>query len=429
MSRLPIRFRLTIAFAAAMAVVLAVTGALLYLGLRSSLDESIRDGLDARVEDAARGARPGPDTDERLTELHDPAAPSRSVLRRAELERAARGGTVVVDRDGGGSLEGEARLLARGVETPAGRRIVVVGASLDDRNEALSGLVGQLLLFGPVALVLASLLGYAIASGALRPVEAMRAEAAAITDAEPGRRLPVPDARDEVARLGETLNEMLGRLEGALARERAFVSDASHELRTPLARLRGELELALRRPRSPEELEDAIRSAAAETERLAELAEDLLVLARSDQAALALRRDSVTARELAAAVAERHPGIEVEGDAEGTNVTGDRTRLEQALGNLVENALEHGAGPVRLSVEERNGHVDLHVLDRGPGFPPDFLPRAFERFSRADEARTGGGAGLGLAIVAAIARAHGGEAHAANRPSGGADVWLSLPKR
>jgi signal transduction histidine kinase len=278
--------------------------------------------------------------------------------------------------------------------------------------------------------MLASLLGYAIASGALRPVEAMRAEAAAITDAEPGRRLPVPSGRDEVARLGETLNEMLVRLEGALARERGFVSDASHELRTPLARLRGELELALRRPRSAEELEDAIRSAAAETERLAELAEDLLVLARSDQAALALRREALSASELARAVAERHSSVQVEsGAADGAQVAGDRTRLEQALGNLVENALEHGAEPVRLAVEERNGRVDLHVLDHGPGFPPEFLPKAFERFTRANEARTGGGAGLGLAIVAAIARAHGGAAHAANRPGGGADVWLSLPKR
>ena len=402
MSRLPIRLKLTLAFALAMAAVLAATGALLYHGLRSSLDESIRDGLEARIDDLAAGAAPAPGSDERVTELHAPAKPGPSALTGEELQRARAGGVLLVERDVRG-VEGRVRLLAREVSTPQGARIAVVGTSLEDRDEALAGLLAQLAVFGPFALVLASFLGYALATAALRPVEAMRAEAAVISGEEPGRRLPVSPAKDELSRLGTTLNEMLERLDDALARERGFVADASHELRTPLARLQGELELALRWPRSPDELEAALRSASAETERLSRLADDLLVLARSDRAQLPLPRESVGAADLARDV-------------------------ERALTNLVENALEHGAEPIELAVEERDGHVELHVRDAGPGFPPEFLARAFERFSRADAARTGGGTGLGLAIVAAIARAHGGEAGAANRPGGGADVWISLPR-
>jgi two-component system, OmpR family, sensor kinase len=395
MSRIPIRIRLTLAFAAAMAAVLVATGAFLYLRLESSLDESIAESLAVRLADVsalvARGESPPPDSEESFARVLEPESP------------------VIVP-------EG-----TRVASTIVGGRIVVVGTSLEDRDEALSELLVQLLVVGPAALLLASLLGYGIASAALRPVESMRAEAAVIT--EPGRRLRLPAARDELARLAETLNGMLERLGRALERERAFVADAGHELRTPLARLQAELELALRRPRSAEELERAVRSAAAETQRLARLAEDLLALARSDRGGLPLRRAPVQAGDVVARFAD---ATEVDVPEE-LELSADRARLEQALGNLVANALEHGREPIRLTALERDGRVEFHVSDEGPGFPPGFLPRAFERFSRADEARTAGGAGLGLAIADAIARAHGGSAHAANRDGGGADVWLSIP--
>jgi signal transduction histidine kinase len=263
----------------------------------------------------------------------------------------------------------------------------------------------------------------------------MRAEASAISASEPGRRLPLPDSRDEIHRLGETLNAMLDRLEAALERERTFVADAGHELRTPLAVLRAELELALRRPRSQAELERTVRSAAAEAERLALLADDLLVLARADRGRLSVRRAPVSSRALLAHVAERFSArarsderairVDTEPDVE---LAGDELRLQQALGNLVENALRHGRGTIRLAAAESNGFVELHVVDEGAGFPEEYLPRAFDRFSRADDARAGDGAGLGLTIADVIARAHGGAAHAANLESGGADVWLSLPR-
>jgi heavy metal sensor kinase len=450
MSRLPIRLRLTLAFALAMAIVLAATGAFLYLRLGSSLDETINEGLQARAAELApfvarntssleQGGYVGDETfaqvlasDNRVVDA-TPQVGERPLLDNEDRTRAATQGALFLERDEVPGIEGRARLLAAPADGTSGL-VLVVGASLEERDEALGGLLGELFLIGPVALLLASLLGYGIGTAALRPVEAMRAEASAISAAEPGRRLPVPAARDEIARLAATLNGMLERLQGALQRERSFVANASHELRTPLALLKAELELALRRPRTTTELEEALRSAAAETDRLARLAEDLLVLARSDQEKLALRRASVPAREVLARVAERFGShaeavdrpIEVDAP-DGLRLEADVLRLEQALGNVVDNALRHGRGTIRLSAVVHDGSVELHVVDEGPGFPPEFLPRAFERFTRADEARTGVGAGLGLAIAAVIAEAHGGSAHVANRD--GADVWLSIPKR
>jgi two-component system, OmpR family, sensor kinase len=419
-SRLPIRLRLTLAFAIAMAIVLAGTGAFVYVRLETSLDEGISETLDARLADASRLARAGVTgrtvQEEGFTDITtqpaDPAAPT--------------------ELDGVPGIEGRVRIGTSVVRTDDGARTVAVGASLADRDEALQELITQLLIVAPIALLLASLLGYWLAGAALRPVEAMRAEAAAISGAEPGRRLPAGRARDEIARLGETLNHMLERLERAIDRERSFVADASHELRTPLALLKAELELALRKPRAAPDLEEAIRSAAAETERLVRLAEDLLVLAQADDGQLPLRRGTVRAGDLLGTVGEAfRPRAEAAGrsihaeETDGTVLNADRLRLEQALGNLVDNALRHGAGTIRLEAVEEDGRIELHVRDEGPGLSPDFVPQAFERFTRADVARTSGGAGLGLALAAAIAEAHGGDAQASGTE---ADVWLSLPK-
>ncbi len=422
MSRLPIRLRLTLAFGVAMTIVLAATGAFVYFRLEASLDEGIDENLAARLVDASALAESGRTgrtvTDEGFTEISASAEPPG----RREVARVS-------------GVDGPVRLAWARVDSPQGERLVVVGASLGDRDEALRRLLAQLLIVAPIALLCSSLLGYWLARAALRPVEEMRAEAAAISGAEPGRRLPAGEARDEIARLAETLNAMLERLERAIERERSFVADASHELRTPLALLKTELELALRKPRTAPELEQALKSAASETDRLVRLAEDLLVLAQADDGRLPLRRDSVRAADLLGAVQEAFrrrteaAGRTIEDEpADELALDADRVRLEQALGNLVDNALRHGSGAVRLSAVDRNGRVELHVLDEGEGFPPAFLPHAFERFGRADEARTSRGAGLGLALASAIAEAHGGSAHAVNREGGGADVWLSIPK-
>jgi len=451
MSRLPIRLRLTFAFALAMGVVLVATGAFLYLRLGSSLDETIDDGLQVRAAEIAQPALEpggtfsiptgGVELDDRFVQVLDlegrivAGTPQldEPLLEPEPLADAAQGVTWF-ELDQVRRIDGRVRVLATPVDRQSGTVVLLVGASLEDRDDAVRGLLTLLLVGGPVALLLASLLGYALATAALRPIDSMRNEAAAISASEPGRRLPLPRSQDEVSRLGATLNLMLERLEAALERERSFVGDASHELRTPLALLKTELELALRRPRSEAELEQALRSAAAETDRLGQLADDLLLLARSDSSGLPLHVAQVSAREVLEGVAERFArrahsadrAIVVEAP-EPIALTADKLRLEQALGNLVENALRHADGPIRLTAAERDGRIELHVIDEGGGFPPEFLPRAFDRFSRADDARSGDGTGLGMSIADVVAKAHGGSAHASNHEGGGADVWLSVP--
>jgi heavy metal sensor kinase len=451
--RVPIRLRLTLAFVVAMAIVLSAIGLFVYVRLDAALDGTIDQSLRGRADDVTalvREARSKLSTgtgiglaerDETFAQVLDasgavvdstPPLGDRRLLTPVELARATRK-TVVVDERTIRGFEDPARLLATPVSTDGRQLVVVVGASLAEREEALGSLLTALLIGGPIALLLSSLVAYALAAAALRPVESMRREAEAVSATEPGRRLPLSPARDEVRRLGETLNRMLGRLETALERERRFVADASHELRTPLAMLRTELELALRRERTPEELDRALRSASEETERLSQLAEDLLVLARAQGGELPVRREQLSARELLASVRERFAGraagtgrdidVETESDME---LIADRLRLEQALGNLVENAIRHGSGRIGLTAIRNEGRIELHVRDEGPGFAPDLLDHAFEPFSRGGAARTGGGAGLGLAIVDVIARAHGGSAHVANI-DGGAEAWIDVP--
>jgi heavy metal sensor kinase len=451
--RLPLRWRLTLAFAGVMAVLLAVTGAFLYVRLGNTLDEQIDQSLRARADDVAvlvgrsgtglaRGVRLA-EGEEAFAQVLTPSGTvvdqtpplDRTPLLTSDQLARAREDTVVVERGPLPGLDtGRIRLLATPVETPRGRLVVVSGASLGDRDESLAALRRQLLIGGPIALLLASLAGYLLAGAALRPVESMRRRAEEISATVAGRRLPVPETDDEIARLARTLNEMLARIEAGIERERRFVAEASHELRTPLALLKTELELALRHPRSHDELHAAIASAAEETDRLTALAEDLLVLARSDEGQLRIEAEPLGTRELLDTVARRFErrahdsGVALEVDAPPQlTALGDRLRLEQALGNLVDNALRYGDGTVRLQARSKNGSVELRVSDQGAGFAPDFLPRAFERFSRDDGGRVRGSTGLGLAIVEAIARAHGGAATAGNGSEGGAEVTLVLP--
>jgi two-component system OmpR family sensor kinase len=453
-NRVPIRIRVTLAFAVVMAIVLGAVGLFLYLEMEARLNDSIDQGLRSRASEVSALVRSSPGglgglADSSLIEQEEsfaqivtpggrvlgstPQLGEQPVLSPSEIQRAA-GDPTFFEREELSGLEGPVRLLAAPVDTSDGEVITVVGSSLDDRDEALGSLATLLLIGGPVALVLAALAGYGATASALRPVELMRRRAAAISASEPDQRLPVPAAEDELRRLGETLNEMLGRLETALERERRFVDDASHELRTPLALHKTELELALRYGADEEELRAAIASAIEEVDRLIQLGEDLLIVARAEKGKLAVSLESLPVSDLLAGVGERFRAraeqsdraLVVDGEP-GLQVEGDRLRLEQALTGMVDNALRYGGGAVRLWARPNGDHVELHVSDRGPGFPDDFIPRAFERFSRADAARARGGTGLGLAIVDTIARAHGGRAGAANDPDGGADVWIEVP--
>jgi len=445
--RLPIRAKLTLAYTAAIAVVLSGIGLFLYANFESGLDASLNTTLNARADDVAAVVRQegvaglrrhrallvGGDL---ATQVLDPqgrvlfstSSVDRGPLVSPARVRAARAGNLYIDR------EERERFLVR--RNPGGRSVLVVRASLEQRERALELLSGALLVGGGLTLVVAAFAGYALARAVVRPMEAMREAAAAISDVDPGARLPLPPAEDEVHRLGVTLNGMLERLEHARDREREFFSDASHELRTPLTILKTEVEIALRKENPPEALRAALRVAGAETDRLINLAEDLLLVARSDAGAMELDRHSLPASTVIEGVERRFRVRARESGRELTilaadNLTldADGPRIEQALSNLVENALRHGSGGVGIVARANNGHAELHVLDEGPGIPPGFLPHAFERFSRARTGRTGNGTGLGLTIVQLIARAHGGRAGIANRPSGGADAWLELPVR
>jgi signal transduction histidine kinase len=434
-----------------MALVLAATGLFLYLRLQSDLDQTLAQGLRSRagdvsalvqqsdtgLKDAARSGAGAVGAD--FAQILDasgrvfdatPGLQSRPVLGAAQLRVAAHG-TTTVDLGGVPTRPGPTRLLATPVKAQGRSLVVVVGTSLKDRNQALADLGALMLIGGPVALLLAAVAGYGLAAAALRPVESMRARAAAISTDDLDQRLPLSRSRDELQRLGTTLNEMLARLETGVARERTFVADASHELRTPLAMLKTELELMARDRPEGQALDGAVASAIAETDRLTRLTEDLLVLARADGGRLPVRAEGVAVADLLADATARYTGEEVDPDPQieppGLRVRADRARIGQALANLVDNALRHGKGPVVLSAVLRGGFVELHVTDNGKGFPAGFLARAFERFTRGDPGRTESGTGLGLSIVQAIADSHGGRAGAGNRRGGGADVWIAIP--
>jgi signal transduction histidine kinase len=443
LGRRSLRLRLTLAFAGAAAVLLGSLALALYVSFESGLDGGIDRSLHASV--AA------------LTSFAHEAGPD---LARLPLARAGGSGSAAQILDSGRVLDsapglGHAALLTQSqikaaLRAPvhAGGRallasrlkdangdVLVVGVLLGQRNHALTVLGDLLFIGGPIMLLLACAAAYWLAARALAPVERMRRRAAEISGGERDVRLPVPDSSDVLSRLGETLNEMLGRIADAVARERALVSHASHELRTPLAVLKLELELALGADRSREEMAAALSSAIEEVDRLTRLASDLLVIASAEQGQLPVRRVELDVARSVRTIAERFDRI---ARTQGRSVTAgageeliaalDPDRLEQAVDNMVANALRHGAGAVELESCERAGQIEIHVFDDGGGFPEDFLPHAFEPFTRAEPARSGEATGLGLSIVLAIAEAHGGSAGAENRPSGGAHVWVTLPR-
>ncbi len=454
---LPLRARLALAFALGMALVLCGLGAFLYYRIGSDLMGSLDLGLRSRAQvivdgiaggDDSLGGSPGTliDTDESFAQVLDPLGrivrstfrpPGVPLLLPRDLATPREPAFFVrrvplIDTD-------PVRLLAVPASVAGARRFVIVGATLGDRRDDLDRLLVALAIGGPVALALTSVAGWIVAGFGLRPVERMRVEAAAISVSEPDRRLPVPATDDQLGRLAATLNSMLDRLQQSFERERRFVDDASHELRTPLAVLKMELDLALSRARTPEELEDALRSASGETDRLVGLAEDLLVLARAERGSLPVHREVVALRPLLVNVCAAHEGraeaagVRIEVDGTEGMASLDPARVRQAVENLLENAIRHtppgGVITVRadLRLEGGGDMVVVHVEDSGSGFPPDLLSRAFEPFSGSGgENGNGAGAGLGLAIVRAVAEAHGGAARAENLPGGGARLTLTL---
>jgi two-component system, OmpR family, sensor kinase len=456
----PIRLRLTLVVAATTIILVAVAGLLGPRVLRASLVHAIDQDLASRATPIGRAVTDPDDDPVDLGDLRDEVNSSpeaiaqvldsggrvlasssglrnRPLVPPPELARLA-AGPVSFEQPLPSDAGEPIRVRAEAVTRPDGRYLVAVASSLATTEAAVDRVRTGIGVGGAIVLLLASLGAWLLAGAALRPVERLRAAVAAVPPDQPGGALLVPGTRDELAALARTMNELLGRISRALERERRLIADASHELRSPLTVLRTELELANRPTRSRAELAESVGHAAREADRVARLADDLLFLARTDQGGPVVHPvrqplQPVLAGAMTAAAARAGAGgvrLDLEVD-QGLTAPIDADRLRQAVDNLLDNALRVAppGSAVRVRVERRDGMVAVVVSDAGPGFPPDFLPHAFERFRRADPARSRehGGAGLGLAIVEAIARGHRGRAEAANLPDGGAVVRLLLP--
>jgi signal transduction histidine kinase len=448
---LSVRARLTLVFAAAMAVVLLAVAVFVYAKVRDDVRSSVDMGLRSRAQVIVGNAsRPsariggGParhhliDPDEAFAQVLTTAgsvAESTPAVRRAPLVPAAMLATVRNARFVDVTPPGldPARLLIVPIAAGPTRGYAVVGATLSNSQEALGTLVRQLEIALPAALVISTIVAWLVAGAALRPVERMRREAADITVTDPTRRLPVPTTNDTLARLARTLNATLDRLQAARERERRFVDEASHELRTPLTILRAEIDSALTPPGSREQLEQALVSAREETEHLIRIAEGLLVLARAHDGHIPIltedvRLDAVVEESVAAqqAVASQND-VRVEAHVADAGVRLDPTRARQALDNLIDNAIRHSphGGTVRVYATAEDGRTTFAVEDDGPGFEPGLLDGPFVAFHRGQGAAYPG-SGLGLTIVAAVADAHHGTMVAENRAHGGARVTVVL---
>ncbi|MFF8941859.1 ATP-binding protein [Streptomyces sp. NPDC014864] len=444
--RLPVVTRLVLSVALTMSLVLTGAAGLVYSRVKTALDQQLNDDLTAYQRSLDQAVRaetplpPGPSGSlQQVLDAHGRVLHSSDALRHqllltpAELHAVAHGATV--RRDVGSLLpitSDTLRLQARRVTAGGEPRIVVAAVRRGHRDEALRELLAQLAFASALTLVAASYVGYRTARAALRPVERYRSGAATLADGAQNTRLDVPaDRHDEITRLGHTLNHMLDRLEASAERERRFVADASHELRTPLTLMRAELDVALHRPRSAGELTDTLRSVDTEVQRLIDLANALLDLEELGSSHH-LTRARVRLAELVEAAVAPHlrtaqrAGRVVSVDVPDTVIESDARWLQPAIGNLLDNALRHGHGTVRLTATVHEGRLRLSVTDEGPGFPAKFLPRAFDRFARAEASRTSEGSGLGLAFVQAVAIAHGGTAHVENTEHGSA-VILDLP--
>jgi signal transduction histidine kinase len=434
----PIVTRLVVAVAAAMALVLVLAAGFVYWRVSYALDRQLDQDLDAYQQvvqrSLAAGRQPPGGTPGETFQVYDgrgrvvagatDVAPFLDRRRLASARKGALGFDV-------GPLFPPAdrpfRVVATTVRSPQGVRVVAAAISRRKHDEALRELLLQLGIADLLALVGASFVGYRTAHAALDPVERYRRAVEDLGESDTGRRLPVAPGRDdELSRLGHTFNALLDRVEASASRERQFLADASHELRTPLALMRTELEWAAHRPRSDAERATVAVSLRDQVDRLVELADALLDLEEL-RGAGPIPREDVPLRDLVGdAVRSVVPtGSSVTVHVAEAVVHVNRRWLELAVGNLLANALRHGQGVVRVSAEVESEVLGVLVRDDGPGFAPEFVAHAFDRFSRAEESRSTPGSGLGLALVYAVARAHGGTARV--EPGPGGRVRLRIP--
>ncbi|MBT2428770.1 histidine kinase [Streptomyces sp. CB00316] len=378
------------------------------------------------VPSASVGATPSPgdDDDDDDDDGGDSARPARGEVSSDDPDFSD--GTATV-----GSEQADYRFAAVEATTPAGLTLSVhAGAPLAAEQEAVDTVRGAMLTGLPLLLAVVAGVTWLVTRRALRPVEGIRREMAAITASEDlARRVPEPDSRDEIARLARTTNETLTVLEASVERQRRFVADASHELRSPIASLRTQLEVAEAHPGLLD-----LPGAVADTVRLQVLAADLLLLARLDAGekpgAARLEVGALVREEVSQRTGDRIPvTVEVARGA-AYEVNGSRGQLVRVVGNLLDNAQRHTEGLVAVSVTADGSGVRVEVRDDGAGVPEDERERIFERFVRLDDARSrdDGGAGLGLAIARDVVTRHGGTLTVHRAPEGGAAFRLWLPR-
>ncbi|MGV0744687.1 HAMP domain-containing sensor histidine kinase [Mycolicibacterium sp. XJ870] len=326
---------------------------------------------------------------------------------------------------------GQIQFSSGTVETRGGRYVVLVGEGTDAVVSTVEAVAIALAVWTPIVMAVSAGATFVLVRRSMRSVDQIRSRVADISTSDLAERVPVPDSRDEIAALAQTMNEMLARIEAGHTAQQRFVADASHELRSPLTTIISALEVAADHP---ELLDDqlAISTLMPEAQRMRTLVDDLLLLARADEHGLAMSRDDVDLDDLVGWEAEklrRETSFDVHADVRPTRVTGDAIALARVLRNLVDNAARHADSLIEFAVHPDGDHAVISVGDDGPGIPASDRLRVFDRFVRLDpdRSRRGGGSGLGLAIVAEVVAAHHGTLRIDDRPAGGTRVTVHLP--
>lgn len=436
-----VRARTTAAATVLFALALAVGGFGLVTVLRSSMVDNVDTALRLRATDIGALLRGGASFDE--VAIVDEEDSFVQILADGEVVAASSNidGEEPIAVGGIGQLrtlashpvdDSDFRVLVGEVDTPDGPVIVVLGSTLENVDDTVATTITTLALGTPALVALAAAMTWVLVGRALRPVEAIRSEVAEIGATDLHRRVPRPATDDEIGRLAGTMNDMLDRIESGTARQQRFVSDASHELRTPLAISRHMLETALRDPSSTD-WPTVAAGVLDEELRMQRLVDDLLWLAKHDQRPGPDRHSLVDLDEIVLGQAHRQPerdGVELDLSAVSAGqVRGNADDLTRVVQNLLDNALRHASGRVVVSLRSGDGgRVGLHVDDDGAGVEPELREAIFERFARADTARTRdhGGAGLGLAIAREIIDDHHGTLTVSAGPLGGARFTVEL---
>lgn len=447
----PRNWGISVRSAAVSAVVVFVALAAAGAGLDAILYRSLLAGVDyaaaERVRDIAKALQSDPfdrldtgllHTDQRVVAIQL-IAPDGSVVKRSG---SAPGTPLIPVTEFGLTLRrgmsddavagDNMRVSGQRVATASGEYTVLVGGG-SEAVEATARMVALLLVCSaPIVVGVAAGATYWLVRRSLRSVDAIRAHVAEISTSDLAERVPVPSGQDEIAALAVTMNQMLSRLEAGHRAQQRFVGDASHELRSPLATIISGLEVVEAHP-DLLDAELATHTLLPEAQRMRALIEDLLLLARADEQRLVRRREEIALDDVAkaeAARALREARCVIDTDVRPVRITGDPEAISRMTRNLVENAVRHADSRVALEVGGEDGKAVLTVSDDGPGIAPAERTRVFERFVRldSDRARSGGGAGLGLAIVAEVVTAHDGTITIDDRPGGGTRMIVALPQ-